>query len=448
MYRRAATLLFLSLLAVPSRAQNLVSLIPTLYGPGGITVDTDLPSFHGFTHHPHFATSFLQEFQAFNEAFASQLSTEPVPSPASGFTYSYDSALGVFKRSSQSFGPILTDRSETIGKGKFTFGFNYQYFNFDSLNGVGLHSLPAVLQHLDPRDPKFGLFTFDVITLNVDINATVNQVTAFATYGLINRVDASVAVPLEKVSLSASGQATIQRLGSDWPGSTGPLTHFFSAQYPANAYKSGTASGVGDVLLRLKGRILESDNGGVALGLDTRFPTGDELNLLGTGAWGIKPYLVASYAGKIVSPHVNLGYQWNGDSYLGVNGNGATVVNLANQPVPLTKGKLPNVFFYEAGLDAGITKRLTLAVDYLGRDFINAEQAYATTFEAPDPGGTLHPFPDTQTRVTNFNTGELAAGLKFNPAGNLLIDVNVLFSVDHNGLHHDAAPLFGFEYTF
>lgn len=447
MFRRLC-LLTLSVWAVPCHAQDLISLIPTLYGPGGITVDTDLPSFHGFTHRPHFAASFLQEFQAFNESFAAQLSSEPLPSPASGFTYTFDSSLGVFKRSTQSFGPILSDRSETIGKGKFTFGFNYQYFDFDSLNGVDMKSLPAVLQHLRPRDPTFGLFTFDVLTLSVDISATVNQFTAFASYGLLNRVDVSIAVPIEKVSLSASGAATIQTLGSGYPGSTGLGTHFFDSKFPAMAFKSGTASGVGDILVRAKGKLLDLGNGGVALGIDVRLPSGDEKNLLGTGAAGYKPFLVASYAGKTVSPHVKVAYQWNGDSYLGVNANGATVQNLAGQPVPLTKGKLPNELFYEAGLDAGLTKQVTFAADFLGRRFHNAEQAFATTFNAPDPGGTIHPFADTGTQVGSFSTSEAAIGLKFNPVGNLLIDANILLNLDHNGLHHKPTPLFGIEYAF
>ena len=37
----------------------------------------------------------------------------PLPSPGGGFTYQFDSSLGVFQRTTQSFGPILADRAET-----------------------------------------------------------------------------------------------------------------------------------------------------------------------------------------------------------------------------------------------------------------------------------------------------------------------------------------------
>jgi hypothetical protein len=433
--------------ATPGSAQDLVSLIPTLYGPGGITVDTDKPAIHGFTHHAHFAGSFLDRFQAFDEAFAAQLSSEPVPSPASGFTYTFDSQLGVFKRSTQSFGPILSDRSETIGRGKFTFGFNYQHFDFDSLGGVDLHSLPVVLTHFGARNPAIGLFTFDVITVNVNINAKVNQFTAFATYGIASRLDVSVAVPFEKVDLSADGAATIQKLGSAFPGGEGDQTHFFSSNFPGTAHKSGTASGIGDVLVRVKGKAFEWAETGLAVGLDVRIPTGDEKNLLGTGAVGVKPSLDLSYAGKGISPHFKIAYQWNGKSFLGVNGNAATVQGFSG-PLPLVKGDLPKEFYYEAGADFAVSSRVTVALDYLGRRFFKAERAFATQFGAPDPGGTIHPFADTQTTLSSFNTSEGAVGLKYNPVGNLLVDLNVLFNLDHNALHHKVTPLVGFEYTF
>ena len=55
----------------------------------------------------------------------------------------------------------------------------------------------------------------------------------------------------------------------------------------------------------------------MALGLDLRLPTGDEKNLLGTGAPGVQPFLVWSGNYGVVAPHLNAGYQWNGSSVLG-----------------------------------------------------------------------------------------------------------------------------------
>ena len=41
----------------------------------------------------------------FNSALLTLLSTSPVGSPSGGFTYTFDPALGTFRRTSQSFGP-------------------------------------------------------------------------------------------------------------------------------------------------------------------------------------------------------------------------------------------------------------------------------------------------------------------------------------------------------
>ena len=61
-------------------------------------------------------------------AFVSQLTALPLPSPAAGFTYAFDPATGTFRRTTRSFGPILAERAETIGRGRLSVGFNYQHF--------------------------------------------------------------------------------------------------------------------------------------------------------------------------------------------------------------------------------------------------------------------------------------------------------------------------------
>ncbi len=128
---------------------KLGMLIPNIYGAGGLIVDSLALLPDGSTHAAHFNSAFQQEFTQFNVALATQLLTVPFPSPASGYTYEFDESLGVFTRSTQSFGPILTERAETIGKGKVTFGFAYQRFQFTSIEGLDLGSVPAVFTHDD-----------------------------------------------------------------------------------------------------------------------------------------------------------------------------------------------------------------------------------------------------------------------------------------------------------
>jgi len=437
MQRSALLLAALAALASPAtaRAQNqkLAFLIPDLYGPSGLIVNSEALLPDGSTHSAHFNSAFQAEFTQFNISLASQLASVPLPSPASGFTYELDPALGVFKRSTQSFGPILGERAETIGKKKVSLGFNYQYFTFDSLEGVDLGDVPAVFTH-DNAAPGGRA---DVIATHNSIDLKVGQFITYLNYGLADRVDVSVAVPFVKVDLGVTSLATIQRIGT----ASNPATHFFRDPSAPGTFgnsktfsSSGSASGVGDVIGRLKGRLVKSGATGVALGVDVRFPTGDEEDLLGSGAWGVKPFLVLSVSQRVLSPHVNVGYQWNGQSVL------------AGNVVTGEKKSLPDQFLYAAGVDVGVTPKVTLALDLIGRRVLKSPRLQPETFHALQGGLT---FPSiTFLQDADFNVTNASAGLKVNAGGRLLLDVNVLFKLDDGGLRDKITPLVGFEYSF
>jgi hypothetical protein len=420
---------------VTARAQSpkLAFIIPDLYGPRGLIVNSEALLPDGSTHSAHFNSAFQAEFTQFNISLASQLASVPLPSPASGFTYELDPALGVFKRSTQSFGPILGERAETIGKHKVSLGFNYQYFTFDTIEGVDLHSVPAVFTH-DNAAPGGRA---DVVTTSNDLDLKVGQFTAFLSYGLADGVDISAAVPFVKVDLSATSMATIRRIGT----ASSPATHFFFDPSAPGGFgstksfvSSGSASGIGDVIGRLKARLVKSGSTGVAIGTDVRFPTGDELDLLGSGAWGVKPFLIVSFSQKVLSPHLNVGYQWNGESVL------------AGNVVTGEKKSLPDQILYEAGVDIGVTPRITLALDVLGRRVLKSPRLQTETFHALQGGLT---FPNIHfIQDADFNQTNGAAGVKINAGGKLLLDVNVLFKLDNAGLRDKVTPLVGFEYSF
>ena len=62
----------------------------------------------------------------------------------------YHSALRSRSRSpgssSESLGPVLSERAETIGKGKLFLGFTFQRIGFDSMDGTDLKNLPLVFR--------------------------------------------------------------------------------------------------------------------------------------------------------------------------------------------------------------------------------------------------------------------------------------------------------------
>ena len=90
-----------------------------------------------FSHFAHFVGSAQTTLnQTVSTAIATQLAILPIISPASGFTYKYDSATGAFVRTTTSLGPVYTERAETIGRGKASFGVSYQRFRFQNLDGI------------------------------------------------------------------------------------------------------------------------------------------------------------------------------------------------------------------------------------------------------------------------------------------------------------------------
>ena len=435
MMRRWTGLVAVSLL-LPTAAwaqtkDKLGLVVPHLFGTTGLIVDSDARLPTGETHSGHFNNAFQSNFTQFNTALASQLTSVPLPSPAGGFTYTFDSSLGVFKRSTDSFGPILAERSETLGKKKFAFGVSYQQFSFDTIEGLDLEAIPAVFTH---DNPLAGTGRDDLVTTTNSIRASTSQFTAFITYGLTDRIDVSFALPVVDAELAAVSEATVRRIGT----SGNSLVHYFqdpngergsTRQFRA----SGSATGIGDVLLRVKASAVR----GLAVGADVRLPTGDEENLLGSGTLGVRPFLALSHSAKAgekaLAPHLNVSYQWNGDSVV------------AGDIAQGVKGDLPDQVVYSAGFDLGLNKQITLAMDLLGRTIIDSQRLVQEPFRALNGTST---FDDIRFEQATFNVLDGSVGIKVNGGGNFLVDFNLDFNLNDAGLRDKVVPLVGAEFSF
>lgn len=405
-------------------SSKLALLIPTLFGNGGLTLQNP-------DHLAHFDSGFQANFAPFNTALAIQLTALPVPSPASGFVYSFDSAVGAYTRSASSFGPILAERAETIGKDKFVFGFAFQHFNFQKIDGASLRNLPVTFTHAQVPTPN-PVFLNDVITTQNFIAVTLSQWTAYFTYGLTDRIDISIAIPTVRAAMNVESQAKIQRIG------TGELTtHTFGGVGDGTQRRfagAGTANGIGDVMTRIKGSIVRGKNVAVALGLDARLPTGDPFDFLGSGGYGIKPFIAVSGKAGAISPHVNLGFQYNGHSVL------------AGDLVNDRKAKLPNQFKYAVGFDAGVTKKFTLSADIIGDQFKSSR--VTETQHRATVNNVNYSFPTIRFDRSTLNLINGSIGAKVNPIDKLLVSFNLLFQMNDAGLRARVVPLFGASYTF
>jgi hypothetical protein len=105
---------------------------------------------------------------------------------------------------------------------------------------------------------------------------------------------------------------------------------------------------------------------------------------------------------------------------------------------------LPDIITYSAGVDAGLTHRISVTGDFLGQSLRDAKKIAAATFT--DFGGTQHASLTTSTATVN--QASIAVGAKINPLGRLLVTANVLFRVNDAGLHSKPVPLIGLSYTF
>lgn len=202
--------------------------MPQIYGPSGLVGDNDfgpLVNTAMGTATPHdvdFRNSTFVTLPSLTAEIGAQLSQLPLASPVSGFVFTFKSSLGVVSEVTQNFGPLLSERGQTIGRHKLFVGVSYQYFDFDKIDGVNLPNFGAVFTHEKsglpncPSGPACAdglpLFAKDVVTTQNSLDLKIHEIAAVATFGFTNRLDVSVAVPILNVREAMYSTATIHRV--------------------------------------------------------------------------------------------------------------------------------------------------------------------------------------------------------------------------------------------
>jgi hypothetical protein len=191
---------------------------------------------------------------------------------------------------------------------------------------------------------------------------------------------------------------------------------------------------LGDVILDVKGNVYKGERSSIALGNDVRFPSGNADNYLGSGAYGVKPYLVFSRRGR-VTPNVNLGYQWNGRSVLNLD------------PTTGTHLRLPDSFFFSGGADVRVTKKLTLVGEFLGQRVLSGSKLSLATVSIPGETVAVNNSVALANN-TSYTMDNLNLGFKLNPFKSLFVDASMLLKLDDAGLRSTIEPLVGVAYRF
>lgn len=435
---RVALLALAFAISAPARVHaqslNLRDLL-TDFLRQGITL---APPAVGTNHAAHFIGEDSPQFGALDlmsTEIARQLSSYPLSSSAGGFAYQLDPDLGVFVRQSNSFGSIFTERPLTLGKGRYNIGVNFSQFTFDDLDELSLRDgeMRLVFTHLDTNGDGSTLTPFvegDVITARMFLDIRTNVTSFVGAFGVSDRLDVGIAIPVVATEIDASADAHIERLATG-DGEFRDTHSFASGGDRQIITKSGSSAGLGDIVLRAKLRVADNGVAILALAGDARLPTGDERDLLGTGAFWLKGSIVGSMNTTPVSPHLNLGYVAAGDDF-------------------------PNEIHYLTGIDWAADERLTIAADVLGKTVSELRRAETVENEFdynPNPTGPPEPItarfpilavgePESATLLNG------SIGLKLNVGKTVLVTYNGVFPVTDRGLRDDFTSLVGVDYSF
>ena len=96
------------------------------------------------------------------------------------------------------------------------------------------------------------------------------------------------------------------------------------------------------------------------------------------------------------------------------------------------------------GADFGLRPRCTFALDLLGQLTIDAPRLARRDFRHLNG---INVFPDMTFEDSTFNELSLAVGLEIGLTDEVIVNFNLLFKLDNNGLRDKVTPLVGLEYA-
>jgi hypothetical protein len=445
---RAVRLLAILALAIPlsASAKELKNLFPDLARQAQTQV-TPIVTINGGTQPGTFTATdgvdatfdSTASLNNLTSQVASQFQRFPIGSTVPAFTFQFDPELNVFTRSTEGLGPLLSERAQTLGKGKFNVSFSYSHVKFDVFEGEKLNNLDlpfsgAINGTSPDSSASFGP-DGSISFAGGEFPIGPGQTMTFHSVAGTNQIDGSGGIngvhsaPFDTGSVTAGGIRSVLDADlkvdvfafllnygvTDWldVGAVVPLLYVQGkgqvTTYGITSSPSGVlvgqkehddSFGFGDILLRAKARLFTSTYVDGALRGDLTLPTGNDNEFRGYGKPALGPTLVFSKTYGYFSPHVNAGFTFRTDNADQHTGRWAVGTDI--QPFPL----------------------FTITTDIIGEHLLNR----------------------------NVNIGEdvyaFAGGFKVNPWGRLVVAANALVRLNDDGLRADAIPSVSVEYTF
>ena len=418
MRRWTSSLVGLVFVSTPLAAQGLRDQIAELFI---FTAGKD-PLFLGGTADPNnpaniqlHANHFIPAARAENGALISfignaisgNVANVPVSATSGGSTFRFEGGVPV--RTSVSPGPVFAERAQTLGRGRVFVGVNVNRLHFETLRGVSLNDVQMTFTHENVTGPvcdsivgasctPYGVPTLenDVIAVRVALDLDMTVTSFFASFGLLDRVDIGVVLPIVSTSLRGTSDAEIIPFG-------GPTAAHFWGGTPSNPQLStsrlvqGSATGMGDVAARIK--------------------------IHGSGHLAARGLAILSARFAAFSPHANIGFLYrSGD--------------LQNNAVLAT-----------VGFDHLMAPWAALAVDLVSELQVGESKLRlpgTVTYDAPFRR-TVEP-----TNIPNERDDQIngSFGFKFVTGSGIILVGNTVWPLNRGGLRPNVLWTAGLEYSF
>jgi hypothetical protein len=438
------SLLVLAAVARPAPAQGLLDKLSELFifGPGEDPLflagsgDPNNPvslRVHG----THFIPSAVGSNGTIIDFLSTSISTNvaqiPVSATSGGITFRFEGGVPV--RTSQSAGPIFGERAQTLGRGRVLAGVNRTGIAFRTLRGVDLSDIHLTFTHENVDFPGCdsiagGDCTLmgvpnvenDVIDVNLALDVNLSVTSFYLTYGVLDKLDIGLVLPIVHTSFRGESQAQIVPFGGP------PVSHYFGGTpenpvLTASRFEEGSATGLGDVAVRVKVNARDRQPVAVAFLADARFPTGSEDDLLGSGSFAARGLGILSAQFGQFSPHANVGYLYRGGSMT----NDAVLANI--------------------GFDNLLAPWATLAADLISELQVGTSRLLVpgtVTYDAPFHR-TVQP-----TDIPNMRDDivDASLGVKLTMASGLTVIANGEWPLNRGGLRPNVIWTAGLEYNF
>jgi hypothetical protein len=419
---------------VSAADSSLIGQIDQLFGENGLELSVE-PGRNPQTgevfppHTAHFSSTSLATLGALSRTLAASSADFPVVSTVPGFTFRYNPDIQAFEPATGNSGSVFVERGRTLGQGKFDFGVSYLYIDYQELNGQDLDKLSfRGLTHQDccppnsPGVPEFENQSADVTFSRFNLSS--NVISLFGTYGITDRWDFNILLPIIVTDMDIQAQAQI----NSTPG-VNPAIHVFpNGSKTTTRSVRDTKAGVGDLQLRTKYYFGEWQGFHVAGLLRLRIPTGDENNFQGWGDTTLAPYFAINKQLADFDFHVNAGVD----------------IDFENSDRSRVR--------YAAGLAYQFMERAAFLVDVIGSSNISDE---TISVQVPQfQTSTTAPFTTSIASYSTVNQKfktdivDLAVGFKTNPYKSMAAYVNFIVPLTNDGLRADFIPAVGLEMTY